>query len=97
TPVTADTAKVDTAASHPVVAVRESVKVELPDGTELDAYKGGIEDRLVSFLNNPDSVAGKNVWFDFDNLNFNTGTAQISDESMTQVKNIAGILKSYPR
>jgi outer membrane protein OmpA-like peptidoglycan-associated protein len=94
--VAVDTAKVDTAMSQPVIAVRESVKVKLPDGTELNAYKGGIEDQLVTFLNNPASVAGKNVWFDFDNLNFNTGSAQITDESMSQVQNIATILKSYP-
>src|SRR5882757_2571009 len=28
-----------------------SIKVKLPDGTELDAYKGGIEDGLVAYLN----------------------------------------------
>jgi outer membrane protein OmpA-like peptidoglycan-associated protein len=95
--VPADTTRVDTAVSQPVVAVRESMKVKLPDGTELNAYKGGIEDQLVTFLNNPASVAGKNVWFDFDNLNFNSGSAQITDESMTQVQNIATILKSYPK
>jgi outer membrane protein OmpA-like peptidoglycan-associated protein len=89
---------IDSAVVQPVVAaVRESLKVKLPDGVELDAYKGGIEDELVGFLNNPSSVAGKDVWFDFDNLNFKTGSSDITDESMVQVKNISAILKAYPK
>ena len=92
-----DTTKIDTAVAQAVMPAKESIKVKLPDGTELDAYKGGIEDQLVIFLNNPASLPGKNVWFDFDNLNFNTGSAQITDESMVQVKNITAILKAYPK
>lgn len=85
------------ASSIPVAAAPVSIKVKLPDGTELDAYKGGIEDRLVIFLNDPNSKAGKDVWFDFDNLNFKTGSAELTDESMVQVNNIAAILKAYPK
>jgi outer membrane protein OmpA-like peptidoglycan-associated protein len=76
---------------------RESLKVKLPDGVELNAYKGGIEDQLVIFLNNPASKPGKDVWFDFDNLNFNTGSAELTPESMNQVNNIAAILVAYPK
>lgn len=74
-----------------------SIKVKLPDGVELDAYKGGIEDKLVTFLNDPASQGGKDVWFDFDNLNFQTGSAELTAESMKQVSNIAAILKAYPK
>ena len=74
-----------------------SIKVTLPDGTELDALRGGIEDRLVIFLNNPASVPGKDVWFDFDNLNFEPGSANITAESQRQLNNIAQILKAYPK
>lgn len=89
---------IDSVIAQPVVAaVRESFKVKLPDGVELNAYKGGIEDQLVMFLNDPATVAGKNIWFDFDNLNFNTGSAEITQESMAQVKNISAILKAYPK
>jgi outer membrane protein OmpA-like peptidoglycan-associated protein len=96
--VTTDTTKSpDTTMVQPVTPVHESLKVKLPDGVELDAYKGGIEDQLVIFLNDPSSVAGKNVWFDFDNLNFKTGSAEITDESMKQVQNIVAILKAYPK
>ena len=95
--VNSDAVAVDTSTAVPAAIQRESVKVKLPDGTELDAYKTGIEDQLVSFLNNPASVPGKDVWFDFDNLNFKTGSAEITEESKIQVQNIAAILKAYPK
>ena len=79
---------------------QESIKVKLPNGKELDAYKGGIEDQLVTFLNSDwkslsdDSLKAK--WFNFDNLNFTTGTATIVPESEKQLDNIAEILKAFP-
>jgi len=77
-----------------------SIKVKLPNGKELEANKGGIEDQLVTFLNSDwkslsdDSL--KNKWFNFDNLNFNLGTATITASSEKQLDNIAEILKAYP-
>lgn len=78
----------------------ESIKVKLPNGKELDAYKGGIEDQLVTFLSSDwkslsdDSLKAK--WFNFDNLNFTTGTATLVPESEKQLDNIAEILKAFP-
>jgi outer membrane protein OmpA-like peptidoglycan-associated protein len=89
--------KPDSMPSTQPVAALASIKVKLPDGVELDAYKGGIEDKLVTFLNDPASKGGKDVWFDFDNLNFETGSASLTAESMKQVNNIAAILKAYPK
>lgn len=76
--------------------VRQSMKVKLIDGTELDAYRGGVEDRLVACISDSGCVPGKDLWFDFDNLNFETGSAKITAESQVQVNNIAAILKAYP-
>jgi outer membrane protein OmpA-like peptidoglycan-associated protein len=99
TPTMVDTVAVskDTAAMTPVATGPEQIKVKLPNGTELNAFKGGIEDQLVNFLNDPNSKPGKDVWFDFDNLNFKTGSADISSESIDQVQNIGAILKAYPK
>jgi outer membrane protein OmpA-like peptidoglycan-associated protein len=80
----------------PVVSV-PSFKVKLPDGVELDALKGGIEDNLVTFLGDASSKPGKDVWFDFDNLNFETGSAVITTESQKQISNLAAILKAFPK
>jgi outer membrane protein OmpA-like peptidoglycan-associated protein len=78
------------------VEVVPSYKVTLADGTELDALKGGIEDKLVACMSDSTCTPGKDRWFDFDNLNFETGSAKITAESEVQVKNIAAILKAYP-
>ncbi len=89
-----------TSAMKPAATTPESIKVKLPNGKELDAYKGGIEDQLVTFLNSDwkslsnDSL--KNKWFNFDNLNFNTGNAILLPESEKQLDNIAEILKAFP-
>ncbi|MFT3704264.1 MAG: OmpA family protein [Agriterribacter sp.] len=80
----------------PAEPVRESLKVKLPDGTELDAYKGGIEDMLVAYLNSNEPIS-KEKWFDFDDLNFETGSATITSASLKQVQNIAAILKAFPK
>jgi outer membrane protein OmpA-like peptidoglycan-associated protein len=96
-PDTTTVVKTDTTTTVAMPPARESLKVKLPDGTELDAWKGGIEDKLVAFLNDPNSKAGKDVWFDFDDLNFETGSAKITPESQKQVNNIAAILKAYPK
>jgi len=77
-------------------AAPTSIMVQLPNGTEINAYKGGIEDQLVKFLNDPSQKVDKTTWFDFDNVNFETGSATIMPESMTQIKNIAAILKAFP-
>lgn len=103
--VTTDTtavAKTDhtTVAPLQVITIPELIKVKLPTGKELDAYKGGIEDQLVTFLSgdwksmSEDQL--KTKWFNFDNLNFNTGSATLMPESQKQLKNIAAILKAFP-
>jgi outer membrane protein OmpA-like peptidoglycan-associated protein len=85
--------------STPVVpGAPESMKVKLSDGTEISAFKGGVEDKLVAFLNDASATidTAKGNWFDFDNLNFELGKSVITKESMVQVQNLAAILKSYP-
>jgi outer membrane protein OmpA-like peptidoglycan-associated protein len=89
----------DTAGGTTITAP-ESFKVKLPDGTELNAMKGGIEDKLVAFLGTEWMKLGedslKKIWFDFDNLNFKTSSAEITAESQQQVNNMVAILKAFP-
>jgi outer membrane protein OmpA-like peptidoglycan-associated protein len=65
-----------------------SIKVKLPDGTELVAYLNSTA---------PADSISKGRWFDFDNLNFKTGSTEITEASMKQVRNISAILKAYPK
>ena len=86
--------------STTLTPAKESIMVTLPNDSTLNAYKGGIEDQLVAFLNSDYKTLTddqlKERWFDFDNLNFETGTAKILPESQIQVDNIAAILRAYP-
>lgn len=79
---------------------RERLDVALPNGAKLGAFKSGIEDQLVQFLKSDYKSLGedslKNKWFDFDNLNFETGTAKVLPESQVQLSNLAEILKAFP-
>lgn len=95
---TVDTSTLSNTATAPT---RENVNLKLPNGQNLSAWTGGIEDQLIKFLQSGDyknlSEADlKDKWFDFDNLNFETGTANILPESRPQLANIAAILKAFP-
>jgi outer membrane protein OmpA-like peptidoglycan-associated protein len=72
-------------------------KITLPDGTQIDARQGGFEHGLVNCLNDAACVAGKDKWFDFDDINFDLGSAVITEPSMRQVKNLVSVLKAYPK
>jgi outer membrane protein OmpA-like peptidoglycan-associated protein len=78
----------------------ETIEVKLPGNISVEAFKGGIEDKLIAFVTkgydkiSDDSL--KTIWFDFDNINFKTGSAVLTEESQHQVDNLAAILKAYP-
>lgn len=91
------TAPVATDTAITTTTTRESTKVRLVNNTELDAYRGGVEEKLVNCLNDDACQAGKDQWFDFDNINFETGSARLTPESQAQVNNIVAILKAYPK
>jgi outer membrane protein OmpA-like peptidoglycan-associated protein len=100
TPVATEVSKDTSTPAPTMVGGKESLKVKLADGTEIEAFKGGVEDKLVAFLNTNWKALGadslKKIWYDFDNLNFDLGKSTITAESMGQVKNLAAILKAYP-
>jgi len=84
-----------------VVTTRETMVVTLPSGKTLQAYKGGIEDQLVTFLKsdeykNSTEAQLKDRWFNFDNLNFDFGTTKLTPESQVQLNNLKMILAEFP-
>ncbi|MEJ0079367.1 MAG: OmpA family protein [Puia sp.] len=84
----------DTIVATPISDARYSVK--LPAGKLLYVKKGSMEDQLAAFFNDPKSKPSRRFIFNFDEVQFNTGTAVIIKESMTQIENVAVILKSFP-
>ncbi len=79
------------------IVAEKKYTLKLPDGALLDAKKGGIEDQLIIFFTDPKSKASRRFPFNFDQLSFNNGTANITNESMVQIQNVASILKAFPK
>ncbi len=83
-------------ATNAATAVAEMFKVTLPGGVALEAPKGSLEDKLVTFIQGTDTIS-KTLWFDFDRLQFETGKATLKPESQAQLANIGAILKAFPK
>lgn len=80
---------------------RVTKEIVINDQVKLSGYSDGIEDQLVAFLNKGEYKTMtedqlKEKWFNFDDLNFEHGTANVLPESQKQLDNIAQILTAYP-
>jgi outer membrane protein OmpA-like peptidoglycan-associated protein len=69
----------------------------LPNDFELTAPATGIERQIVIFAEDTRKNAETTTWYNFDRLLFETGSATIKPESKAQLKNIAEIMKAYPK
>ncbi len=69
-----------------------SMTRSLPGGVQLSVPSGGMEDRLISYLAAPTGAGA----FDFDRIEFETGSATLTAQSRAQITNIARILNAYP-
>ena len=85
-----------TAASDSAAKLGAFGKKALPGGVELNIPERGIESNLIAFITDSSRPVDKTTWFNFDRLNFATGSASILPESGEQLNNIAAILKAYP-
>ena len=75
------------------------IQVTLPNGKVLKAYRGGMEDRLVNFLNDPHAPLDKKNgnWFDFTQIGFAGDSPSLLSESDGQLRNIVAILGAFPK
>lgn len=71
-------------------------KRKLPNGTELNIPRQGIENKLLTFIEEASKPVDSRTWFNFDRINFETGSTKLSAESREQIKNLAEILMAYP-
>lgn len=86
----------NTAASDPASTLGAFGKKQLPGGVELNIPGRGIESNLIAFITDSSRPVNDTTWFNFDRLNFATGSASILPESEEQLNNIAAVLKAYP-
>jgi outer membrane protein OmpA-like peptidoglycan-associated protein len=73
-----------------------ATRVTLPNGVGLKARPGGMEERLIAFLRDSTAPPDENLWFDFESLRFEAGTARIVPGSGKEVTNLAQILRAFP-
>lgn len=77
----------------------DSITLTLPNNIgELHVGKYSTEAKLVNFLNDKEALidTAKGNWFEFTNLHFKTGSAELTDASSTQLTNMVAIAKAYP-
>jgi outer membrane protein OmpA-like peptidoglycan-associated protein len=79
-----------------VDTTKEAVsRVDLPGGANINVPQGSINYNLARFLGDPSATSlPKN--FVFDHLNFQTGSTQLTADSVTTVNDLAQVLKAYP-
>ena len=70
---------------------------KLPNGVELNLPEFGVEKKLIAFIEDKSKPVDKTTWFSFDRLDFETGSATLKPTSAEQLKNIAEIMKAYPK
>lgn len=103
-----DRAPEQTAKAPPPAGQTASARVgDLPDPAtftrrlstnfDLRAPASGIEKQVVVFIEDPAKNTEAVMWFNFDRLLFETGSAKLKPESREQLRNVAEIMKAYPK
>ena len=75
------------------------ISIDLPNGAgKLEVGENSTENKLYKFLSDKNTAIDtvKGNWFEFTNVRFKTGGSEITNESMTQLKNMVAITKGYP-
>lgn len=68
----------------------------LENGYEIKGATNGVESGVIKFLDSKAAV-DKTTWFNFDRVNFDSGSAKIdAANSDAQLNNLVEILKAYP-
>jgi outer membrane protein OmpA-like peptidoglycan-associated protein len=70
-------------------------QITLPGGAVISVPEGSLDYNLAQFLANGNNSELPKT-FVFDNLNFTTGTTQLTPESVPTVNDLIVILKAYP-
>jgi len=89
--------KVTAEASKALEKLGKFLTVKLPSGIVLNLPEFGVEKKLIAFIEDTSKPVDQTTWFTFDRLEFETGSTELKPSSMEQMKNIAEILKAYPK
>jgi OOP family OmpA-OmpF porin len=97
TPPAAVKPAVDAATKAIMDKLGKFMATKLPNGVELNLPEFGVEKKLIAFIEDKGKPVDKTTWFSFDRLDFETGSATLKPTSAEQLKNIAEIMKAYPK
>ncbi len=89
--------KAVTEAAKALEKLGQFMAVKLPNGVEIKVPEFGVERKLIAFIEDKSKPVDKTTWFTFDRLDFETGSATLKPTSAEQLKNIAEIMKAYPK
>ena len=80
-----------------IAGLGEFFSRKLADGVELLIPENGVENQLLSFIEDGDAAIDKETWFNFDRLTFETGASTLDmEQSKEQLENISKIMTAYP-
>ncbi len=79
-----------------IITKGEPVKIKLDNGVEISAFKGSLEDRFHAFIKDPSAIAGKDIWFNFEDMLFESNKATLKKGYEAQLSNTVEMLKAYP-
>lgn len=74
----------------------EPITIKLAGGTEIQTFKNSLEDKMYNFIQDPTAVSSNAVWFNIEDLIFESGKSSLKNASVQQLTNLSEILKSYP-
>ena len=69
----------------------------LSSGYAIKGPKEGIESKLIAFIQDTGKAVDEKLWFSMDGTAFDTDRATLTEKSAIQVRNIAEILKAFPK
>jgi outer membrane protein OmpA-like peptidoglycan-associated protein len=88
-------ATADAAKAGAAVVTKTIMSFTLPNGVKIDATDGGFIAQLVAFLSSKEAQLGQG--FSFDEVYFDTGSANLKPESQKQLEQVAVVLKAFPQ
>jgi len=84
-----------TGSDAPSASVRQSMSLTLPGGGQINVDRDGFLYKVGTYLGNPTGGSAPKT-FVFEDLNFETGSTQLTPESQRTVTVLATVLKAYP-
>ncbi len=88
---------VDAASKAVTDRLGKFMATKLLTGVEISLPEFGVERKLLAFIEDKSKPVDKKTWFTFDRLDFETGSATLRPTSAEQLRNIAEIMKAYPK